>query len=343
MGSVGRVSRNDVFVGGWSREQIRCNSMSACVQVICEPPEKGEYKYGHEFEGVLEPGEKHWNVVADEKLLAADALVVAGDWESSGALVASEVHDKAIELEEAELVAQRLKRLRGLRAESIAAGVPHASHTIDETIRLLERGKAGTGRKEIGNKPMNAILARHMRVEAGKKYSLRMAKQAKYKAQADRKARLAKVSSLLKKQKAISKMLKKKNEAEIAKLPSAFSSLECGQGKKWKGQAALRQRVRCLDRLKLRAPPLPLALEVQWVRRRDAWAKAIAVEKREDVGNRFINSINYVLEQLGQWYDGPTPYNKPGSEPKGRQDAFERFVVKLEKYVPKSMKVAMMG
>lgn len=317
--------------------------MIVCDKVIADPAEKGEYKYGHEFEGKLEEGEKHWNVEADKKLLAADALVVGGDWESQGALVASEVHDKEIELQEAEIVAQRLKRLRGLRAESIAAGVPHASHTIDETIRLLERGRGGAGPKEAGKKPMNAILARHLRAEAGKRYSQRTAKQAKYKAQAARKARLAKVKSLLKKQKAISAMLKKKNEAEIAKLPWAYSSKECGQGSKWKGAAAYRQRVKCLDRLKLRAPPLPLALEIQWVRRRDCYAKAIAEEKQEDVGRIFITKINEVLEKLGIFYDGATPFNKPECKGKGKKDAFERFVVSLEKYVPKSMMVASMG
>ena len=126
----------------------------------------------------------------------------------------------------------------------------------------------------------------------------------------------------------------------IDELPLRFDAGECGKP----GGPGTRAHVRCLERLKLRAPPLPFDLEVGWKNMRDAYAEApllrnvyLLKAKGSTVGPDFIKQINGVLEKLCQHYKGPTKYNVKG-EKGGDETAFLCFVQKMAKATAPKMR-----
>ena len=94
--------------------------------------------------------------------------------------------------------------------------------------------------------------------------------------------------------------------------------------------------------MRLRSPALPLALQVVWPRRKEAYAKLLADKFKENTGKTFIDKINEVLKDLGTYYDGPTKFNQGEAPAVGSPVAFEKFVEYMDNYTPKSMVVAHM-
>ena len=133
--------------------------------------------------------------------------------------------------------------------------------------------------------------------------------------------------------------LKKKVDA----LPVSFAADECGKP----GAPGQRSRAACLERLKLRAPPLPLELEVFWQQIRNKYCDApqlratYKLKKQATVGPSFIDEVNSLLRQLREHYTGPTTFNDKG-EVGGDPMAFEQFVRRAKEAVapPKAATVA---
>ena len=127
-------------------------------------------------------------------------------------------------------------------------------------------------------------------------------------------------------------------KAELKKrlddLPVNFNHEECGAP----GAPGKRTRVKCLERLKLRAPALPFEHEARWKRTRDDYSEATqlravyGLKKQATVGPLFIDEVNGVLLDLLEHYDGKSRYNAKG-EKGGDDTAFLRFVQRMEKAV----------
>ena len=108
------------------------------------------------------------------------------------------------------------------------------------------------------------------------------------------------------------------------------------------------KRLECLERIRLQSPPLPLALEVHWERRKLAYCKRLPEYHKEATGHVFINRVNLVVATLGKHYGGHLRVEKARSEYDKKQlelyqkkyndiKAFEEFVIALEGWVPRSM------
>ena len=97
---------------------------------------------------------------------------------------------------------------------------------------------------------------------------------------------------------------KKEKALELMKLPDQFAAEECGHGPKLAGKVALAKRLECLERVRLQYPPLPLALEVPWARRKEDYCKRLPEYEKEATGLTFINAVNIVVATLGKHYGG---------------------------------------
>ena len=296
--------------------------------------QKGEYTCGQEFEGKLKEGEKSWNVDADDALLKADAVDIAGDWDAASCLVSREEHDGLVECQEASIKADRLERLKELRCKARKVGAPAGVWQLSKQATTIERGlKPGDKTRMI----VNAVLDRHLRLDAAKIAAKRNEARRQAKSQAVRRGHLKVVKAQLAKQQKEKEKKKKALKDALSGIPWDFSAEQCGQGKNWKSRAAKAHRLDCLNRLKLRSPPLSLAMEAVWPSRRDAYATCVAERHKEATGVEFIRKINNLLKDLGKHYGGPTKYNSAANMHEGTIDAFEKFVRHLDVWMPKSV------
>ena len=130
-----------------------------------------------------------------------------------------------------------------------------------------------------------------------------------------------------------------KAAAELKKvfddLPKHFSTKACGAP----GKKGAQLRSDCLERLKLRAPPLSPADELLWPEVRDTWAAYLVSMYSgvgaQVVGHRFVVKVNRVLEALGSHYGGPSPWaaKDPTLSDKA---AFEKLFKEHQSQLPKA-------
>jgi hypothetical protein len=123
---------------------------------------------------------------------------------------------------------------------------------------------------------------------------------------------------------------RKEYEKQLLAIPTMFTPKDCGQG----GKHGLAARKNCLERLRLRAPPLPLHLAVIWNDRKHAYAKQMATIHGLAVGVAFIAEVNACLLALGVHYRGPTLYNGKGILT-GDAKGFEVFVRRMGRILPR--------
>ena len=93
-----------------------------------------------------------------------------------------------------------------------------------------------------------------------------------------------------------------------------------------------------MERLRLRAPPLPFEENARWTEVRNAYAKDFAAKYKGyvagAVGPAFVKLINGVLEALGEHYTGGTEFKAAGKKG-GDPGAFGAFFRRMEKSLPK--------
>ena len=120
-----------------------------------------------------------------------------------------------------------------------------------------------------------------------------------------------------------------------------FTSEECGAA----GPKGLQARIRCLERLKLRSPPLPDRYEVEWTVTRDWYAKNFGklrgLKNGVSLGFNFLTEVNDVLKALREHYKGKSSFNRDGATG-GDRTAFEAFVRRLRYKRPKPATVLSM-
>ena len=84
----------------------------------------------------------------------------------------------------------------------------------------------------------------------------------------------------------------------------------------------LQARIDCLDRLRLRSPPLPDLWSVRWPDLRHDYAIHIGRKFGKSTGVEFITRINNVLKSLGSHLTNAAPGVHGGNK-----DAFFQFVL----------------
>ena len=297
---------------------------------------------GAEFEGELATGEKlWWEEGEEEKMLAADEAdeheldlveVPAGgsvDVLEPGAVLPA---DPLAEVMVASVAARRLLSLKRLRAAARTAKIPRAVFHFDKEISYLERG---LHMPSPAAKCVNTVLRRHVDLALQKELRETKENQEEALLQA-RNRRLVKMR--MGKEKA-RKLEAAKAAAELKKvfddLPKHFSTKACGAP----GKKGAQLRSDCLERLKLRAPPLSLGDELLWPEVRDKWAAYLVTMYsslgEQVVGHRFVMKVNRVLEDLGSHYGGPSPWaaKDPTLSDKA---AFEKLFKEMQSQLPKA-------
>ena len=296
-------------------------------KVVRHPEDPGAQNLeGAEFEGELASGEKSWITLEDEALIALD--------ESDFFKKKEEAVPRAdpAEAEASRLAvsaAARLAQLKVLRADHMKCRLPAAAGLVDQEIKQVSRGLHASGRAE--SQRATAKLREHMDSVVAQETKLLVKRQ-----QRQRKLRrIALKQKVLEKRRQRNKKAAAKAKAKLAKklaeLPVTFSAADCSRA----GDPGLRSRIDCLERLKVRSPPLPFDLEMDWNHIRTSYAGAkklrevYKLKHFATVGYSFIDEINGVLEKLVEHYSGPSRYNKEG-EKGGDAQAFERFVSRMK-------------
>ena len=124
---------------------------------------------------------------------------------------------------------------------------------------------------------------------------------------------------------------KKKEDAKLLdSIPRNFSAEECGAGvKNVYSKKHQINRQNALERIKLRAPPLPPAIEVKWIDIHNNYCRQMAIRYKDFVGGMFVREVNALVKVMGKYLVHPKV--KPSSKTTGDPKAFENFVEGLDR------------
>ena len=294
---------------------------------------------GEEFEGELQPDEKPWLTEADVLCIEEDE---AGRFEHAVAEYVAPPEDlEALRLQSQSV--NRLAQLKSLRANSLEAGAPSAAVLISREIKQVERGLHGGGKPE--RQAATLMLRDHMdRLVHKQRTHVRAAQKRSRKLRLSaHKLKLRSTRAKRAKQAAAKKKAAYKKKVDT--LPLNFSAEATGKP----GTAGRNERQLCLERLKIRSPPLTFQDEFNWLLVRNAYTdatvfrKAQKLTKSANVGPEFIQEVNHVLKKLGEHYSGPTRYNE-GGRTGGSATAFVELFKRMQSAsMPRAAIVAGMG
>ena len=240
--------------------------------------------------------------------------------------------EDAVALRMALSSAERLARLKELRAQHVGCALPAAATLVDREIKQVERSLHAAGSSE--GRQVGDHLKAHMDSLMSSEMDLLRARQEAARRRRAAQARLAAKKRRLARIKKVADQKKAELKKRLDDLPIHFNHKECGAP----GQPGKKVRVQCLERLKLRAPALPFEQEARWKATRDNYCDATqlratyGLKKHATVGPLFIDEVNGVLSELIEHYDGRSRYNAKG-EKGGDDGAFLRFVQRMEKAV----------
>ena len=88
-----------------------------------------------------------------------------------------------------------------------------------------------------------------------------------------------------------------------------------------------------LERVKLRAPPLPAEIEALWPQIRNNYCRQVALFHGAYVGGFLVKAVNEVIDELGKHFTHPDPGVKV-SKKDGNPKAFAEFVMKMRTQWP---------
>ena len=294
--------------------------------VVSHPEDPGTVAdEGAEFEGVLEEGEELYLDEPDaERLEALDLELVDSEFQPRKAEV---VPVAPADAEPATCkAADRLNRLRQLRADAAAAAVPAAYFNVDREITQLERGFRS------GEKDKKVDAALRLAVEKAAAMEAQAVQKKRAESLKERRA-LQKKAAVKAKAKALAEAEKKK-KAELDKkleaLPKNFTIAELNAS----GPSGEKARKACLERLHLKAPALSAEKEARWPKIRDGFSRHMLKTHKKSTGAAFLENVNAVLSQLVEHYSGKTTFNSKGQKG-GDPSAFSKFFNLMESKVIK--------
>ena len=315
-------------------------------KVVRHPANPGVVEFeGAELEDGFGPEEPMWLTAEEEAEIADEGIKMLADdvaAEAAGQDVSAE--ELVPLVDEAEVTAQRVARLKKLRAEAMSLAIPAAVFTMDRHIKSQERALAAG--QSASCKLVGKVLMSHM----AKKEEMARKRVAQHQARARKVRRAAaKVKAKQRKAKAAKAKAKKEKaeyDAKLDALPKTFSAKDCGQD----GGPGLRARIACLERLKMRSPPLNFEDEARWLSVRDAYCakfrRVKGLYKDINIGVPFIGEINAVLEELAELYKGPSKFNtgdKKGGDKKGGDPlAFKNYLDRMASSLPKPSTTAVL-
>ena len=322
----------------WSRE---------CVDDLREPwgdVGAGVLQEGQEVEGALEEGEDPWRGESDEEASEQeeeDIEAELGDGAQSTLVskkdeveVVAEPEDTAEEVAEAKRFAERQQVLDSLAQLATKSNLVQLQWHVHREKKKLEK-LHGLG---TADPSASAVLRRFLRtkLEAEAQKMKEVREETRRRKAEAQEVKLAETKA---KQKAEKDRLK-----ALAALEKTFSAATLGQGqKKGGGKAYITARVQALNRLRLRAPPLPSPFADEFDDFAKRYSESVGKKFGEAVGFYLIGKITAIMEELGDYLlpakaeasSSKKPKLTAGGEKAGDAQAFLTFMRKASKALPK--------
>ena len=159
-------------------------------------------------------------------------------------------------------------------------------------------------RSEEGKKPASALMRRFVRKRREDEERRLRALRAEKREKARKRARAKDIARKLRLRKAAAAADKKERMEALAKIPKEFTAEMLGQGHKTGGtRAQCAHREACLERLRLRAPPLSREWEAAWPDFKKDSAISMGVKHKAAVGVRFLE-VGSRARCCGGWRPG---------------------------------------
>ena len=245
-------------------------------------------------------------------------------------------------MEEATRVAERLQTLERIGAAAKESMLPAVQFHVQREIRSINK----VSRSAEGKTAASALLKRFLRKRREEEERSFRASRAENLQRAKERARIKDAAKKLRVAKELAAAAAKERKEALAKLPTEFSDAMLGQGHAAGGtRAHCAQREACLERLRLRAPPLSRELRVVWGDFKKEYAKWMGVVHKEAVGIRMLEVVRDTMTALGDHLlpaDGGEPLSSSGvalsssgADLAGDPGAFEKFVKRARKRLPR--------
>ena len=341
---LGRVRDQEVKA---IREAVASGRLSWCradLESLREPfpnnNDMGILREGQELEGVCGEGEVLWD---EDNGSVRDSSSDTGEHPcESIAIVPIETAlpivdtDTTADIRAAEVFAQRLKTLRTVEAQAKLSSLPAVQSYVQREIRKMERLRSSTEE----SRPASGLLRRFVRAQhEDEERRLEKAREKNARVARQRAAlKRVRIQDALATAKAKAKYLA--SRSALAKLPCEFSTDMLGQGHVSGGiRAHIDCRIRYLERLRLRSPPLPVELEGLWPEFVSRYARAVGARHGAAVGVRMIEIVRQIADQLGEHLrneDGQLMSGTSDGSRIGDPDAFGRFVRSEYRKLPRA-------
>ena len=321
---------------------------------------------GSELEAALVDGDVPWEDAEGEKVIERDDADVARidtplEGESSASVVPHRQGDILVQslddlgamvdappdvVAQAKKEAERLQKLRQLRADACHVNMPVVRNQADRLILQHERGlRAKTDKDHQSNMLLRRRLDQEREEERRKADAYRQAQWGKREEERKHKLMKQRVACRLKERR--SKALAQKRAAQQAKaewkhdmesLPQRVdgNTLSCGKD-------GFKNRKAFLERVKVLSPELPRALQLRWLSIRNMYADLFPkwfMKQRGQpapyVGPAFYAEVNEVITQLGPHFKGVVTHRlgSQPSAPSGDLHAFESYVRRMSAREP---------
>ena len=220
-------------------------------------------------------------------------------------------------------------------AAAKASSMPAVQFHAQKEIRRLTK----LGRSQEGKSAASALLRRFVRKRREDEERRFRAIREENRKKQRRRAAIKDAARKLRLSQEKRRAAAKERKEALAKLPLEFTAASLGQGHPKGGtRAQCLQREAALERVRLRAPPLPLEVEAIWDDFKREYSKWMGSRYKEKVGLRFVEVLRDAMEALGDHLlarDGSIVEPSSGLGPVGNPNAFARFVSKAYRALPK--------
>ena len=341
------VARGDLSWCHEDIESLREHFPDSDVGVLIE---------GQELDCMLEDDEQQWsdsdNDLEDDRMSSDDE---GSSIRASKALVPVSLpivaSDTPEEVEEATIIAQRLQTLEKIDSAARCSQLPAVQFHVQREIRSLTKH----GRSAEGGTRASALLRRFVRKRREDEELRFRALRAENQERAHARRKVKDDARKFRVAREIAKAKAKSAKEALAKLPKEFDAAMLGQGHASGGtRAHCAQREACLERLRLRAPPLPRELDAAWDNFKKDYAKWMGTMHKGAVGIKFFEVVRDVMARLGHHLlnddgskaepsamalepvDDAVEPSVAAVEPVGNANAFKAFMIKARGRIPKA-------
>ena len=281
------------------REAVEANGLTWCfrdIESLREPWPCGDAGQTYEGDEVFcepDPDEREWHE-DDEESQRGDDTGEDGDATQAEAIVPAVTVDSIAlpsdsleDVDGAREYERRMDVLQKMNASALSSKMPAVHFHVQREMASLRKQKLGGNRDSEPNKLLRRFVRWRREEEEEGLSKARAANREKARLRAaERQA-----ARTLRRKNEEQRLANAKLREELAKLPKRFETAALGQGHAAGGTRAHReQRELCLERLRLRSPPLSLELLARWGEFKKGYAQWAGDNYKASVGIRFLEN-----------------------------------------------------